>query len=108
MKDVEELLEMIVKKLNNGSTIVNYKGTEIDFKAPFKRLSIYDGLRQYANIDPETISKNDLIKEIRKYTDDVEDKKSRGELLLQLFEETCEQHLIQPTFVIDCLQELLS
>ena len=101
MKNVEELLEMIVKKLNNGSTIVNYKGTEIDFKAPFKRLSIYDGLKQYANIDPETISKNDLIKEIRKYTDDVEDKKSRGELLLQLFEETCEQHLIQPTFVID-------
>ncbi len=101
MKNVEELLESIVKKVNNGSTIIKYKDMEIDFKAPFKRLSIYDGLKEYAKIDPETITKNDLIKEIRKYTDDVEDKKSKGELLLQLFEETCEQHLIQPTFVID-------
>ncbi len=101
MKNVEELLESIVKKINNGSTIVHHKGVEIDFKAPFQRLSIYDGLKKYANIDPETITKNDLIKEIRKHTDDVESKKSKGELLVQLFEETCERHLVQPTFVID-------
>lgn len=101
MNNVEQLLESIVKKINNGSTVVKYKDMEVDFKAPFKRLSIYDGLRQNAKIDPETISKNDLIKELRKYTKDVEEKKTRGELLLELFEETCEQHLIQPTFVID-------
>jgi len=105
MRNIEELFEILVKKLNNGSTIVKYKDMEVDFKAPFKRLSIYEGLREYAKIDPETISKNDLIKEIRKYTLDVEEKKSRGELLLQLFEETCEQHLIQPTFVIDYPKE---
>ena len=105
MKNVEELLETIVKKINNGSTIIKYKDMEVDFKAPFKRLTIYDGLREYAKIDPENISKNDLIKEILKYTNEVEQKKSKGELLLQLFEETCESKLIQPTFVIDYPKE---
>lgn len=102
MNNVEQLLESIVKKVNNGSTIVNYKDMEVDFKAPFQRLSIFDGLRKYAGIsDPENISKNDIIKELRKLGADVEEKKSRGELLLELFEETCERHLIQPTFVTD-------
>ena len=101
MKNIEELLETIVKKVNNGSTVIKYKDMDVDFKAPFKRLSVYDGLRECAKIDPETITKNDLIKEIRKYGEEVEEKKSKGELLLQLFEITCEQHLIQPTFVID-------
>lgn len=101
MKNVEELFETIVKKLNNGSTVINYKGTDIDFKAPFKRLSIYDGLRQYAKVDPETITKNDIIKELRKFSGQVEEKMSRDELLMQLFEESSERYLIQPTFVID-------
>lgn len=102
MERVEQLLEEIAKKLNNGSTVVNYRGTEIDFKAPFKRLSIYDGLKKYGNVpNPETISKADIVKELKKYVKEVEEKKSRDELLLELFEETCEKHLIQPTFVIN-------
>ncbi len=102
MNNVEQLLESIVKKINNGSTLVNYKGMEVDFKAPFKRLSIHEGLRQYAGVEsPENIEKNDIIKKLRALGADVEEKKSRGELLLQLFEETCEKHLIQPTFVVD-------
>ena len=105
MKNVEDMLETIVKKINNGSTVIQYKDMEVDFKAPFKRITVYDALQEYAKINPETITKNDLIKEIRKYTSDVEEKKSKGELLLQLFEETCEQHLIQPTFIIDYPKE---
>jgi len=101
MTKVETLVEGIVKKVKNGSTIINFDGNDIDFKAPWKRLSIYEGLREYANIEPEKISKEDLIKEIKKYKDDVEEKKSHGELLLDLFEETVEKNLIQPTFVID-------
>jgi lysyl-tRNA synthetase, class II len=101
MTRVETLVETIVKKVNNDNTVIEFQGNKIDFKAPWRRLSIYEGLREYAKIDPEKISKDDLIKEIKKYKDEVEEKKSHGELLLELFEETVEKHLIQPTFVID-------
>jgi len=100
MKQVENLVESLCIKVN-GTTKVKFKEHEIDFKAPWKRLSVYDGLREYAKIEPETISKEDLMKELKKYTTDVEEKKSHGELLVDLFEETVEDKLIQPTFVID-------
>lgn len=101
MNQVEDLIVKLVKKVNNGSTKMKIRGFDIDFKTPWKRLSIYDGIREYAKIDPENISKEDVIKELKKYKDDIEEKKERGELLTELFEETCEEHLIQPTFVID-------
>lgn len=101
MEQVETLVETIVKKVNNGKTKITFGDREIDFKTPWKRLSVYEGLRKYAKIDPEKISKKDLIAELKKYVDEVEEKKTHGELLLELFEETAEEKLIQPTFVID-------
>jgi lysyl-tRNA synthetase class 2 len=101
MNQIENLVEGIVKKMYNGSTIVKYKDYEIDYKTPWKRLTIYDGLRQYAGIDPIAISKEDVIRELQKYTKDIETRKSKGELLCELFEETVEKHLVQPTFVCD-------
>lgn len=101
MEQVETLIEGIVKKINNGNTILKIRGFDVDFKTPWKRLSIYDGLREYANIDPENITKEDVIEELKKYKNDIEIKKEKGELLVELFEETVEKHLIQPTFVID-------
>lgn len=101
MEQVEKMIEGIVKKINNGKTIINFRGFEIDYKAPWKRLSMWDGLREYAKIEPETITKDEVIKELKKYVKDVEERKSKNELLADLFEETVEDHLIQPTFVID-------
>ncbi|MDR0571620.1 MAG: lysine--tRNA ligase [Rickettsiales bacterium] len=101
MTQVENLVEGIVKKMYNGGTTIKYKDLEIDYKTPWNRLTIYDGLRKYADIEPTTITKDDLVKELKKYTKDIEIKKSKGELLCELFEETVEQHLIQPTFVCD-------
>jgi lysyl-tRNA synthetase class 2 len=101
MEQVENMIEGIVKKLNNGNTVLKVRGFDVDFKAPWKRLSMWDGLRQYANIEPETITKEEVINELKKYKQDIETKKEKGELLAELFEETCEEHLIQPTFVID-------
>jgi lysyl-tRNA synthetase class 2 len=100
MEQFEKLVEYLAIKATGG-TEFTYQGNKINVKAPWKRLSVYDGLKQCAKIDPEKISKADLIKEIRKYTDKVEEKKSHGELLMELFDETVEEKLIQPTFVID-------
>lgn len=101
MEQVETLIEGIVKKINNGNTVLKVRGFDVDFKAPWKRLSIYDGLRQYANIEPTTITKEEVITELKKYKTEIEERKEKGELLVELFEETVEEHLIQPTFVID-------
>ncbi|MDR2760785.1 MAG: lysine--tRNA ligase [Rickettsiales bacterium] len=101
MKQMENLVESIVKKMNNGGTVLKYGDYEIDYKTPWRRLTIYDGLRQYANIEPTTISKDELISELQRLTKNVEVRKSKGELLCELFEETAERHLIQPTFVCD-------
>lgn len=105
MEQVEQMVEYVVKS-TTGGTIVEYDGNKIDFKAPWRRLSIYDGLRKYAKIEPEIITKSDLIKEIKKYTNKVDEEKSYGELLMDLFEETVEKELIQPTFVIDHPMEI--
>lgn len=101
MTQVETMIESIVKKINNGSTVVNFRGMEIDYKAPWKRLSVYDALREYAKVDPLTITKEEIIEELKKYTAEIATQKSRGELLAQLFEETTEDKLIQPTFIIN-------
>jgi lysyl-tRNA synthetase class 2 len=101
MVQVENLVESLVKKVNNGSTVLNVRDFEIDFKTPWKRLSIYDGLRQYAKIEPTTITKDEVIEQLKKYKKDIEVRKEKGELLVELFEETVEEHLVQPTFVID-------
>ena len=100
MTQFEQLVEHLAIKAN-GSTEFEFQGQKINVKAPWKRLSIYDGLRQYANIEPETISKEDLIKEVKKYNPKIEEAKNHGELLMELFDETVEDKLIQPTFVID-------
>ena len=101
MEQVENMIENIVKKINNGNTVIKFKNFEIDYKTPWRRLSMWDALREYTHIEPDTITKDEVILELRKYKDDIETKKEKGELLAELFEETCEDKLIQPTFIID-------
>lgn len=107
MNQFEELVAHLAKTVT-GSTKVNYQGKEIDFTAPWRRLTVMDGLREYAKIDPDTISETDLLAELKKHKVDIEFNKatgkphaSRGEQLMKLFEATVEEHLWQPTFVMD-------
>jgi lysyl-tRNA synthetase, class II len=88
MKLTEEMYADIFNKVL-GTIKVNYQGTEIDFSPPWERISMYDAVGRYAGIDAADIS-----------TDNDEDM-DKGTLVQKLFEEHCEKHLIQPTFVID-------
>ncbi|MDR2077706.1 MAG: lysine--tRNA ligase [Rickettsiales bacterium] len=101
MKQVENMIEGIVIKLTGGKTVLKFGNFEINYKTPWKRMTMWDALRQYANIEPETITRDEIIEELKKFSCDIEVKKSNGELLAELFEETCEKNLIQPTFIID-------
>jgi lysyl-tRNA synthetase, class II len=106
MTQFEELVSTLAKTIT-GSMKVKYQGKEVDFTPPWRRLTVYDGIRQYAEIDPETTTAEQIFDKMV-----VIDKSSlalkkngklpsKGELLMKLFELTAEQHLWQPTFVMD-------
>lgn len=105
MKQFEELISSLALKIT-GSMKVTYQGKEIDFTPPWRRLTVLDGVKQYANIDPEKASDEDIFKAIRIAGGHIEEIGKRGEMIMELFELTAEQHLWQPTFVMDHPMEI--
>lgn len=110
MTQFEELVSQLALKIT-GSMKMQYQGKEIDFTPPWRRLTVMDGIKEYAHIDPDKISDGDLFKELEKRKIDVTDYKKypqvpRGEMLMELFEATVEEHLWQPTFVLDHPMEI--
>ncbi|WP_253696844.1 lysine--tRNA ligase, partial [Bdellovibrio bacteriovorus] len=100
MKQFEELISQLALKIT-GSMKVSYQGKEIDFTPPWRRLTVFDGVREYAGIDPDKATEEELFQAIRKNGGDIEKPGKKGEMIMELFELTAEQHLWQPTFVMD-------
>jgi lysyl-tRNA synthetase class 2 len=100
MTQFEELVAHLAKTIT-GSTTVMYQGQEINFAPPWRRLTVFDGIRQYANLDPEKATDDEIFHACRKAGADLDQPGRRGEMLMELFELTAEKHLIQPTFVMD-------
>lgn len=85
-----------------GDAKVNYQGVELDFTAPFKRISMTSAIENLCGIDPDTLSSLEELKAFAaslgvRLTD--EDK--RGEIIYAIFEQKVEATLIQPTFITD-------
>ncbi|WP_238883697.1 lysine--tRNA ligase [Clostridium sp. YIM B02551] len=104
MEITENMVAYVCEKVN-GSTKVSYQGTEIDFKPPWRRITMVDAVKEYANVDYNAISSNEEAQKIAKERN-LEFKKplstvTKGEVLNALYEEYCEEKMIQPTFVID-------
>src|SRR6202051_479411 len=85
---------------------VTYQGKKIDFTPPWRRLTVSDGVREYANIDPDKASDAELLAALKKHGSDADEKSLRGQLIMELFELTAEKHLWQPTFVMDHPKEI--
>lgn len=100
MKLTEELWEYVARE-TLGTTIIEYNGKKIDLKAPWKRLSIKQALKNLADIDVDNLKDNDLKKLMNKHQVEYEGNPTRGEMILLLFERLCEGKLIQPTHIID-------
>lgn len=96
----EELLRGLVTHIH-GSAKLNYQGIEIDFDQPFERLPMFDSIVKY-NDDISAELLNDLSSaiEIAKSHKIETNDKSLGEIWLELFEETVEEKLIHPTYII--------
>lgn len=100
MKQFEELIAHVAREVT-GSTKVMYQGKEVDFTPPWRRMTVFDGLREYAKIDPESISEKELFSKIKDWGSALEKPVSKGEMLMEAFELKVEEHLWQPTFVLD-------
>ncbi len=89
----------------NGTTKIDYQGTEIDFKAPWQRLTVYEAIEKYSGLQVEKMSDDELKAELKKRHVELEGGWLRGRGILELFEATCERHLIQPVIIKDLPKE---
>lgn len=100
MTRFETLVSTVAQKVT-GSMKVTFQGKEIDFTPPWRRLTVHDGVREYAKMDPVNASLDELFQACRKNGVDIEKPLSRGEMVMKLFEATAEKECWQPTIVMD-------
>src|SRR5699024_8424292 len=100
MKTTEAMLSSVAEKVN-GSTIVNVDGNEIDFKAPYKRMSIFDAIKEHTGYDLNGKSEEEIRNVCKELELPVNEKMGKGKLIDEIFGEKCEANYIQPTFITD-------
>ncbi|MFR7350270.1 lysine--tRNA ligase [Peptoniphilus sp.] len=99
MRITEGIFEYVAKKVL-GTTKINYQGKEIELKAPWRRITMIDAINEYAGVDFNKIDSDEETREIAKAKGlEVDPNWTRGHVISEMFEEFCECHLIQPTFV---------
>ena len=102
MMDLTENLYRYIAKEVTGSEILTYGEHTMDLSKPFERITMVDAVKKYANIDfnevPDTAAAKKLAEE---HHIEYEERYEKGDILNLFFEEYVEEHLIQPTFVMD-------
>ncbi len=98
---VEELFRTVAEKVL-GTTAISYDGVEIDLSKPFERLTMIEAIKKYANVDFEQIPDEAAAKALAKERHiEFEERHKRGDIINLFFEEYVEEHLVQPTFIMD-------
>lgn len=103
MMDIcEEIITRLAEKVC-GTTDITYQGTEISLKAPWKRITMIDAIKEKTGVDFNTIKTDEeAIKVAEEHKVELEDgKKDRGHIINEFFETFVEETLIQPTFIMD-------
>ena len=102
MMDLTENLYRYVASEVLGTTKITYNGIEMDLGKPFERITMVDAVKKYAGVDFNTIHSDSEAKEAAKaHNVEFDDRHKKGDILNLFFEEYVEEHLIQPTFVMD-------
>lgn len=97
---VEEMVERIALDMH-GTTKVKVGDKEIDFKRPWKRISMYDAIKEYTTIDISEMNEENLVEVAERVGVDVDASMGKGKLIDEIFGEAVEPNLIQPTFITD-------
>ncbi|MFL5764706.1 MAG: lysine--tRNA ligase [Bacteroidia bacterium] len=101
MMDItEELIERIALDLN-GTTKVQVGNNVIDFKRPFKRITMFDSIKEFTGIDISAMNENQLRDTCKQLKIDVAPSMGKGKLIDEIFGAKCEGNYIQPTFITD-------
>ena len=102
MMELTENLYRHVAQAVLGSTKISYNGVEMDLGKPFEKITMIDAVKKYANVDwNEVATLEDARVLADKHHIEYESRHGKGDILALFFEEYAEEHLIQPTFVID-------
>ncbi|MDO4266732.1 MAG: lysine--tRNA ligase, partial [Eubacteriales bacterium] len=102
MMDLAEGLYRDVAQKVCGTTLLSYRGQEIDLGKPFERITMLDAVKKYAGVDFDTIETDEEAKALAKERGiEFEARHKKGDILSLFFEEYVEDKLIQPTFVMD-------
>jgi lysyl-tRNA synthetase class 2 len=105
MDFTEQMMEQIALALH-GTTDVPLGDKVINFKAPFKRVSIYDAILEYTGIDISAMEEEQLLEVCRQLHIPTDASMAKGKLIDEIFGAKCEGNFIQPTFIIDYPVEL--
>ncbi len=100
MDFTEEMLEKVALALH-GTTKVTVADREIDFKRPFRRLTMIDAIKEHTGIDIAGMNEGQLRDVCQKLHIEIDNTMGKGKLIDEIFGEKCEHHMIQPTFIID-------
>ena len=100
MDTTEQLLEQVAIATNGKTKLASW-GNEIEFKAPYKRISIYDAIHEHTGFDISQMNEDAIRGVCKELGIHTEPSMGRGKLIDEIFGGKCESHYIQPTFIID-------
>lgn len=100
MELTEHMVEYVCNKIH-GSSKTTYQGTELDFTAPWKRMTMIDAVKEYSGVDFNELDDAGALAAAKERHLDVEDHFTKGQVLAVFFDEYVEDKLIQPTFIYD-------
>lgn len=102
MMDLTENLYRYVAQEVLGTTKITYNGIEMDLGKPFERITMLDAVKKYSGVDFNEIHTLEEARAVAKeHHIEYEDRHQKGDILNLFFEEYAEEHLVQPTFVMD-------
>lgn len=105
MEFTEQLLEYCAISVN-GTTNTKFGDREIDFKAPYARITMTDAIKKYTGFDITGKSEDELREAAKNMGIEVDETMGKGKIIDEIFGEKCEGNFIQPTFIIDYPKEM--
>tara|TARA_S200000501_G_scaffold113433_1_gene106621 strand:+ start:14089 stop:15783 length:1695 start_codon:yes stop_codon:yes gene_type:complete len=105
MKTTENLLEKVALDVN-GKSEIDFGDHIINFKGPYKKISILDSIKENTGFELKNMSESETFNIAKKLGIDVDETMGKGKLIDEIFSEKCESKYIQPTFIIDYPKEM--
>ncbi|MGI6054556.1 MAG: lysine--tRNA ligase, partial [Clostridium sp.] len=101
MELTESMFRYLAEKVC-GSAVLSYNGTVIDMSKPFERITMIDAVKKYSGVDFTQVETDEEAKALAKeHHVEFEERHKKGDIINLFFEEFCEEHMVQPTFVMD-------